>query len=108
MRFKNVEEIDRFKQPPELLNLCLELAMSLDILLYVAGFSFGIASTWTHKSKLYNVHSYTSVFSIVSIVFLSYLHQIFLIAFLLRIVYYIYVRYVISLLHTILLITIYN
>ena len=40
---------------------------------------------------------------IITVLFLCYIHQIYLLTFIARICYYIYMRYVISILHTILL-----
>lgn len=92
---------------PSFLSTFLEVFLAIDMIVYLVMFFSGCSSFFTNKSGHFNFHSYMWVSQIIVVVFLSYIHQIYLIVFLIRIVFYIYVRYVISLLHTILLIPTY-
>jgi hypothetical protein len=100
---RTLSQIDRVQSSTRFLGIFLEVIFSIDIMVYGVQSLFGVLAYFTNKSSLFNIHSMMTVGSIVTVIFLSYIHQIFLGAFLFRIVYYVYVRYVISLLHTILL-----
>ena len=55
------------------------------------------------KAKGFRIVSILAVISTVSVLFCCYIHQLYLLTFIWRILYYVYVRYVISILHTVLL-----
>ena len=88
----------------KILDIFLDIFLTVDMIVYLSVAGTGLVSYITNKSRYFNAHSYLCVGEIIVVVFLSYIHQIFLGAFLVRIIYYVYVRFVISLLHTILLI----
>lgn len=96
-------ETKKFKQTQKFLDTFLQVIFSIDIFLYILLGITGFAAYHTNKSRLLSLHSTVSVASIIAVVFLSYIHEVFLGAFLARIIFYVYVRFVISLLHTILL-----
>ena len=75
----------------------------IDIFVFIAAFIMGVLAFVSNKSRIYNTHSSFAIASMVCVVFLSYVHQIYLLAFIVRIMFYVYIRYMISLLHTILL-----
>lgn len=89
---------------PPFLSAFLEVILSVDMLVYMAMGVSGLVAYKTNKSRHFNIHSYLCVGEIIVVIFMSYIHQIFLLAFFIRIVFYVFVRFLISMLHTILLI----
>lgn len=100
---RTITRVNRVHETRAFLNIFLDVAFGVDILIYLVLWILGLLSYWSNKSTMFNAHSVFWVLTIITVVFLSYIHQIFLLAFLARIAFYVYVRYVISLLHTILL-----
>ena len=88
--------------------LFINTLLMMDILIFMVMFMTGLFSLISNKSRLFNYHSMLSIVSMVCVILLSYVHQVYLLAFIVRIMFYIYVRYMVSLLHTILLMPILN
>ena len=90
-----------------------EISSSLEIFIMICicidGFFFSLVfflSTIVYcipKARIFSILSLISVVSIISTLFLCYVHVIYLLTFIVRILYYVYLRYVVSILYTILL-----
>jgi hypothetical protein len=100
---ENIIEINNRKEVPKFFIVFLEIGLTIDIVAYISVFICGVMSLFTNKSRIFNMLSTLCVFEIFSSIMLCYIHQLFLIAFLLRTVFYVYTRFLISMLHTLLL-----
>jgi hypothetical protein len=87
----------------DFLEMFIFVCIIVDTVLFTSGFLLGFFCYFVPKAKTYGYLSLISVISIISTLFLCYVHPIYLLTFIVRIVYYVYIRYVVSILHTILL-----
>ena len=72
----------------------------------MAGFAFGAGfyAIWSHKANSYNWFNNILLLSILSKVLVSYLNVLNLLVFIMKLVTYLYARFVLSVLHTVLVI----
>ena len=99
----NILTANQVYEIPDFFVLTVNTFLSVDIVIFTSVFITGMISYRTNKSNIFNTHSVLAIFSMVCVIFLSYVHQIYLLAFIIRILFYVYIRYMISLLHSILL-----
>ena len=88
---------------PHFFVVFLEICMTIDVIIYLTVLILGFLSIITNKSNVYGWLSIFGVIEIFSAILLWYIHQLYLIAFIGRTIFYVYTRYIISLLHSILL-----
>ena len=111
-------QISKIYYIPYQLMLIIYMIIYLDLFLSMIVFITGLFSLCTSKSKLLNTHSLLAIVSMILVILrdiiwycimailLWYVHQIYFLAFIIRIMLYVYARYMVSLLHSILLLPI--
>ena len=99
----NIIAINGSDKAPKFFYIFLQVSLTIDVVVHSMVLFTGLLCFITNKSKIFHYHSFICVTAFFTSILLWYIHQLFLVAFLLRTLFYIYVRYVISLLNTILL-----